>query len=138
MRCVVRGDEPRAAQVADAAAAFREQVAPVLAHYCTGCHGGAKPKGELALDGYKDAQAAEKDRETWERVLEMLDLGEMPPKDKPRPNAGELEQLTTWIRAALAKTDCTGDKQPGQVTLHRLNRAEYNNTIRDLMGIDFH
>ncbi len=135
LRSVMRADEP---QAAEAAAAFRNQVAPVLARYCTGCHGGAKPKGDLALDGYKDAQAAEKDRETWERVLGMLELGEMPPKDKPRPSPAELEQLTRWIQASLAKTDCSGDKNPGRVTLHRLNRAEYNNTIRDLVGIDFH
>ncbi len=117
--------------------AFKKDVAPLLAKYCTGCHGGTDPKAELALDGYKDAVAAEKDRETWERVQEMLANAEMPPKNKPQPNEAELKRLAAWIDATLAKTDCGGAKHPGRVTIRRLNRAEYNNTIRDLIGVDF-
>jgi hypothetical protein len=91
----------------------------------------------LTLDSYTDNRAAEKDRETWERVKEMIELGEMPPKGKPRPSDAELERMTKWIDATLAKTDCTGEKQPGRVTIRRLNRVEYNNTVRDLVGVDF-
>jgi mono/diheme cytochrome c family protein len=116
---------------------FKETAVPVLAKYCTSCHGGTEPKGELALDSYANDSAAEKDRATWERVKEMIELGEMPPRGKPRPTDAEVEQLTKWIEAALAKTDCTGEKHPGRVTIRRLNRVEYNNTIRDLMGVDF-
>jgi hypothetical protein len=116
---------------------FGKSVAPILAKYCVTCHGGAQPKGELALDTYKDDRAAEKDRETWERVKEMLELGEMPPKGKPRPSDAEKGTVSNWIESALAKTDCTGEKRPGRVTIRRLNRVEYNNTVRDLLGIDF-
>jgi hypothetical protein len=116
---------------------FKESVVPILAKYCITCHGGPEPKGELALDNYADDRAAEKDRGTWERVKEMLDLGEMPPKGKPRPTEAELGRLSNWIDATLAKTDCTAEKKPGRVTIRRLNRAEYNNTVRDLVGIDF-
>src|SRR5262245_25443302 len=68
---------------------FKETVAPILAKYCVTCHGGSEPKGDLTLDSYVDDRAAEKDRGTWERVKEMLDLGEMPPKGKPRPTEAE-------------------------------------------------
>jgi Protein of unknown function (DUF1592)/Protein of unknown function (DUF1588)/Protein of unknown function (DUF1587)/Protein of unknown function (DUF1585)/Protein of unknown function (DUF1595)/Planctomycete cytochrome C len=119
------------------AKSFKETVAPVLAKYCVTCHGGTEPKGELALDSYADDRAAEKERGTWERVKEMLELGEMPPKGKPRPTEAELERLTSWIDATIAKTDCAGETKPGRVTIRRLNRVEYNNTVRDLVGIDF-
>ena len=116
---------------------YTKQVAPLLAQYCIKCHGGVEPKGELALDIYKDGFAAEKDRETWERVYEMLSQGEMPPRDKPQPSEAQTRLILDWIHTVLAKTDCTGRKHPGRVTLRRLNRAEYNNTIRDLVGVDF-
>jgi hypothetical protein len=116
---------------------FKQAVAPVLAKYCIECHSGAEPKGELALDGYSDDRAAAKERETWERVKEMIELGEMPPKGKARPDAAELERMAEWLDATLAKSDCAGEKHPGRVTLRRLNRAEYNNTIRDLVKVDF-
>ena len=49
-----------------------------------------------------------------------------------------METINAWLEAVVLKTDCTGPKDPGRVTIRRLNRAEYNNTIRDLLGIDFH
>ena len=63
--------------------------------------------------------------------------GEMPQK-KPQPSKAEREFVTEWIANAMTKVDCSSGKDPGRVTLRRLNRAEYNNTIRDLCGVDFH
>ncbi len=60
----------------------------------------------------------------------------MPPKNKPAPNRAQRERLVEWIQTTLTAVDCK-IKDPGQITLHRLNRAEYNNTIRDLVGVDF-
>ena len=57
----------------------------------------------------------------------------MPPKKKAQPTTAEKEFVIGWIENALTKVDCTAPKDPGRVTLRRLNRAEYNNTIRDLL-----
>ena len=80
-----------------------------------------------------------KDREVWENVVEMVRTGEMPPKAKgrPRPTPSEVELATRAIDDMLDQFDCTGPRNDGRVTIRRLNRAEYNNTIRDLVGVDF-
>ncbi len=62
----------------------------------------------------------------------------MPPDDRPQPSREEVGRLTQWIKSALKADDCGRTFDPGRVTIRRLNRAEYNNTIRDLVGIDFH
>ena len=61
----------------------------------------------------------------------------MPPEGKPRPSEAEAEGLTHWLQAAVSTADCRLDTDPGRVTMRRLNRAEYNNTIRDLVGVPF-
>jgi hypothetical protein len=118
---------------------FQRQIIPLLEKYCTECHGVARKKAGLALDKFKGQSAARvmKDRELWETVLEKLEGREMPPEDQPQPTAQEAELLTTWIQRSLAAFDCRNVKNPGRVTIRRLNRAEYNNTIRDLVGVDF-
>src|SRR5207247_1654009 len=77
------------------------------------------------------------DRVIWERVVRMIRSQEMPPGNRPQPTPEERQLLTTWTDAELAKVDCTGRQDPGRVTIRRLNRAEYNNTIRDLVGVPF-
>jgi Protein of unknown function (DUF1587)/Protein of unknown function (DUF1595)/Planctomycete cytochrome C len=116
---------------------FGEHVKPFLASYCTGCHGGAKPKGKLALDKYADEAAALKDRKVWAHVAMSLRSGVMPPAGKPKGEPAVTARIADWIEIELARVDCTKEKDPGRVTIRRLNRAEYNNTIRDLIGVDF-
>jgi len=131
--------DERATDVVNQTIDFQKQVAPLLEKYCTECHGGARKKADLALDVFKGKAAAAvmKDRELWVKVLEKLKDREMPPEEKPQPSEDEIERITTWIQRSLAATDCQNVKNPGRVTLRRLNRAEYNNTIRDLVGVDF-
>ncbi|MEE1544544.1 MAG: DUF1587 domain-containing protein, partial [Alphaproteobacteria bacterium] len=77
---------------------------------------------------------------TWEKVYDMLHRREMPPEKKPQPADEELVLLVEFIDAELAKFDCSDPAvpvNPGRVTLRRLNRSEYNNTIRDLFGVDY-
>jgi hypothetical protein len=120
------------------AASFQKDVAPFLAKHCFACHGNGKNRGGLALDSYKDDESLLKDRKVWESVLHMLRSGEMPPPErKQRPTSAEVETALRAIDATLAKLDCTGPRNPGRVTVRRLNRVEYNNTIRDLVGVDF-
>jgi hypothetical protein len=128
---------PAAPPKEQAAASFAKDVVPFLTKHCYDCHGNGKKRGGLTLDKYKDEQALQKDRKVWEDVLQMVRTGEMPPKGRPRPAAAEIETALRSLDAVLAKLDCTGPRNVGRVTLRRLNRAEYNNTIRDLVGVDF-
>jgi hypothetical protein len=114
-----------------------QSVAPLLAKYCTDCHGGAKPKGGLALDGIHDESAISKQPKVWEEVLRRLKAHEMPPPKRPQLSPTEARQLTAWIKGRLTQLASARKNDPGRVTLHRLNRAEYNNTVRDLLGVSF-
>ncbi len=116
---------------------FSKDVLPVLTKYCIKCHGGEKPKGSFRLDNVKDQEAALKRPKAWEKIAEALRSSEMPPPDKPRPSADELDAVNGWIDVIVFKVDCNGLRDPGRVTIRRLNKVEYNNTIRDLFGIDF-
>ncbi len=118
------------------AVAFRDQVVPLLQRYCVGCHGGEKVKGGVNLTRYADVDAVRRDRKAWEKVLENVDSGAMPPEGSDAPTPEELQRLTNWIEAVVSKADCDL-AEPGRVTMRRLNRAEYNNTVRDLLGVDF-
>lgn len=119
------------------AATFARDVLPFLTKHCYACHGNGKKKADLALDKFKDDESVQKDRKTWENVLFMIKTGEMPPKEKARPPAKEIEAVLKSIDGVLAKLDCSGVRNAGRVTLRRLNKTEYNNTIRDLLGMDF-
>ncbi|AWM35663.1 hypothetical protein GobsT_66530 [Gemmata obscuriglobus] len=121
--------------------AFKDKVLPFLQKYCVDCHKGEKAKGGLALDGYVSEAAARKDRKNWSAIQHTISSGEMPPKasKKPQPTKDEKEFVVEWIASSLTRVNCSPDvpKDPGRVTIRRLNRAEYNNTIRDLCGVDF-
>ncbi|HXJ57049.1 MAG TPA: DUF1592 domain-containing protein [Verrucomicrobiae bacterium] len=119
------------------AGSYEHQVVPVLEKYCYGCHGRGKKKGGVALDLYSEgAAAAAADPKTWEKVLQNLRTHVMPPDNKPQPSIREAAQVTGWIEAQVFHCDCA-HPDPGRVTLRRLNRTEYNNTIRDLVGVNF-
>jgi mono/diheme cytochrome c family protein len=135
-----RGDAVRAADAKPNPAhkEYREKIAPLLAKYCFECHSGKKPKGGLALDARKDDPGIDKDRAVWEKVVENLKSGEMPPREKAQPTPAEVDRILAWIDNNLSLLDRNGKRDPGRVTLRRLNRAEYNNTIRDLLALDFH
>ena len=131
-----RGDDPPAAGPAAAAARFHDQVESVLADHCASCHGNGIKKGGVSLDEFESDEALLARRDLWNNVLKNVRAGLMPPPDKPRPSADELQALETWIKRDAFRLDPAAP-DPGRVTLRRLNRVEYRNTIRDLMGIDF-
>jgi hypothetical protein len=120
-----------------AAVTYGKQVTPLLQKYCLKCHSGPKPRASFSLDRFtSDAQAAA-DRKTWEKVLRALQAREMPPEDKPQPAPAERDLLLSFLDQQLAAVDCTKARDPGRVTIRRLNKAEYNNTIRDLLAVPF-
>src|SRR6185437_9410721 len=116
-------------------ALFQSQIRPLFGKYCFGCHG-EKKKGDLDLRVYQNEASVVRDRKVFEKVIKNLHAHEMPPEKKPQPTPEERELITTWVESEIFKCDCD-HPDPGRVTIRRLNRAEYNNTIRDLVGVDF-
>ncbi len=128
---------PAQVDLGKADAHFQKEVLPLLNKYCWDCHGDGATKGDLALDSFTNVTVVLKDRKTWEHVLHNVETGDMPPKKKKaQPSPNERETITAWIGKTLFPVD-PDHPDPGRVTLHRLNRVEYNNTVRDLVGVDF-
>jgi len=113
-----------------------ESIRPLLKNYCFGCHNEAKKKGDLSLEHLAGESDAVKNQKVWEKVLKNIQSGEMPPDNKPQPSLEEKEKVFRWIETKVFQCDCS-KPDPGRVTIRRLNRSEYNNTIRDLIGIHF-
>ncbi len=105
--------------------------------HCVACHGREKHKGDLTLHEFRDAASLLKARKKWKGILNAVEQQEMPPDDEPQPTDDERRVFIESARAVFAEFDKTAKPDPGRVTLRRLNRTEYNNTIRDLMGVDF-
>ncbi len=116
---------------------FESQVRPVLAEHCFKCHGEKKQKGKLRLDTLaadllNDRAAAER----WHDVRDALNLGEMPPKKEPELKQEERRVLVSWIDQEITALLKARKNTDGRVILRRLNNVEYQNTMRDLLGID--
>ncbi|HEY3787281.1 MAG TPA: DUF1592 domain-containing protein, partial [Urbifossiella sp.] len=117
---------------------YEKKIVPFVKKYCLGCHNSDKAAGGLTLEGYQTEAQARRGRKDWLAVQEILAAGKMPPPKKmPQPAKEERDFVVNWIERSLTKVDCGLAKDPGRVTIRRLNRAEYNNTIRDLCGVDF-
>jgi hypothetical protein len=127
------------APAADAAVPvdFSKGVVPFLTTHCTPCHGEKSKKADLALNIYRDEQAVLKDRKRWEAVLKMVRSGEMPPETRRRPAATDVEIFVKTVTALFDRADRGAGRDPGRVTVRRLNKTEYANTVHDLTGIDF-
>lgn len=114
---------------------FARDVLPVFQKYCWDCHGDGADKGDLSLDKYTDEKLVLADRKIWAGVMFHVDQWTMPPAKKDQPTPGEREFLTKYLDQLLNPVD-PANPDPGRVTLRRLNRVEYNNTMRDLLGVD--
>jgi hypothetical protein len=119
-----------------AAARFEDQIQPILMDYCYRCHAQGTKKGGVAFDELGPAESFVKNRNLWWAVLKNVRAGIMPPAEKPHPDSKEIRILAEWIKRDVFGSDPV-EPDPGRVTIRRLNRVEYRNTIRDLMGIDF-
>jgi hypothetical protein len=116
---------------------YARDIAPLVEKYCLRCHGATRFKGGVSLAGTRSDDDAIKNRALWEKVGDNLRSGEMPPAGAKKPTAREMEVWNRWLDSVVLINDCTGPKDPGKVTIRRLNRAEYDNTIRDLVGVTF-
>ncbi len=114
---------------------FARDIKPVLKRLCLGCHGPAKQKGKLRLDTLSPDLVKGADAETWHDVLNKLNLGEMPPKKAKQPTVAERRVLVGWVTAELQRAERAARSTGGRVVMRRLTRYEYNNTLRDLLGV---
>ncbi len=123
--------------VAPDSAGYTKTVAPFFEAYCVACHKGDKPKGEFTVDAkglpneFLDPAAKGK----WNEVVNVLNAHEMPPKKGRQPTAKEVAAVVDWITEQAVRAELS--RRGSAVVLRRLNRAEYKNTVRDLLGIDF-
>ena len=117
-------------------AAFRKTVRPFLTDNCVFCHNKTLNTAGLQLDSFRTPRAALKGGEIWEKVLGKLLRGEMPPEGRPRPDPETVKAVLEWIESRPNRPSRSQRPDPGRVTARRLNRAEYNNTVRDLVGVD--
>ncbi|MES2792463.1 MAG: DUF1592 domain-containing protein [Planctomycetota bacterium] len=135
-------DKSAAAAVEDAVKSqplkFETDIQPLLQKFCYDCHGDKKQRAGLNLEKSKTEQSILEGRKVWERAAAMIRVREMPPgKREPQPTQEERDLLYQWITDTTSKIDCATTHDPGRVTIRRLNRFEYNNTIRDLVGVNF-
>ena len=106
----------------------------VLDKYCVTCHNQRMKTGGLALDVLDLAQLSEH-ADVWEKVVRKIRTGAMPPVGRPRPDKALSESLASWLEADLDRA-ALEHPNPGRPTLHRLNRVEYRNAIRDLLALE--
>jgi len=119
------------------AAGFDGTVKPLFAKSCYPCHNDRMASGSLNLQQYTSAAAIAPNRDQWERIVQKMRTGEMPPKGMPKPTPETLAAVIGVIRTEFDKADRATPPDPGRVTAKRLNRVEYSNTIRDLLSVDF-
>jgi Protein of unknown function (DUF1592)/Protein of unknown function (DUF1588)/Protein of unknown function (DUF1585)/Protein of unknown function (DUF1587)/Protein of unknown function (DUF1595) len=109
-------------------ALFSEHAAPFLARHCQGCHSRERARGGVVLDGQPRTVPA-----LWRRVADAVQSDRMPPAGRPRPAQAEVDLFSRWLEDNLP-----ADGRAGHAAVRRLNRTEYNNTIRDLVGVRFY
>lgn len=118
-------------------AEYQHLAGPLVEQYCLDCHSGDGADAGLELDKLQSGDRFQEDRNTWKDVVARLKAGDMPPADYDAPDDQERSKLVGWIEAKLEQLDCSVSQDPGWVTLRRLNRDQYRNTIRDLLMVDF-
>ena len=106
----------------------------LIEDYCVSCHNQKTKAGSLVLEGL-DFDRVANNTEVWEKVLRKVRTGQMPPPKAPKPGAHESAAFISWLAGALDRA-ARVNPNPGRPAVHRLNRAEYSNAIRDLLAVD--
>jgi mono/diheme cytochrome c family protein len=117
--------------------AFTATVQPFVATYCVSCHGADKPKGGLNLAKYETLEDVVRDHTQWAAIRDQITSGDMPPEKATRkPSEAERQALAAWVESARRYEARKNAGDPGLVLARRLSNAEYDNTIRDIAGVD--
>ena len=118
------------------ASSAHELAQSFFAKHCVTCHGHAKPKGDFLIAALKPDFSDEANREQWLKVVEQLRDGTMPPPEEPRPQAQDVATVVEAISKQIAAAESAAIAAHGRTVPRRLNRAEYMNTVRDLLAVD--
>lgn len=125
-----------ATPIAPSTDGYDARVRPFFKAHCIKCHGPEKSKGELTLHTLDGDLTSVRGLERWEDVLDALETGAMPPEDEPQPDKAERKAVTDWINNGLHTYVEKASKEAPATTARRLTNFEYENTMRDLLGID--
>jgi mono/diheme cytochrome c family protein len=120
----------------EVAPAYKAKVKPFLETHCIECHGPVTKKANLTLNDLKPDFADSEANRNWVHVLDKLVSGQMPPPKRERPAKKDLDEVTTWLRNSLHQASLAKQQSEGRVVLRRLNRIEYETTLRDLLGVN--
>jgi hypothetical protein len=118
------------------ATAFDNRIRPFLDEYCVGCHGEEKQKGERRFDALEYPIADDNALIDFQDILDLMNLGDMPPEDEPQPSSGERQAAVDWLTQAVSDAYESRAITGGETVLRRLNHREYLNTISDLFEMD--
>ena len=125
------GARPQQAAVSSPASATQRAL---VDRYCVTCHNQKTKTAGLTLDN-KDLDHVAEGAEVWEKVIRKVRGGMMPPQGMPRPDQATLDGFATWLETSIDRASAV-NANPGRVGLHRLNRTEYGNAVRDLLDLD--
>ena len=114
---------------------YSATVHPILKRYCLNCHSTERQKGDLDLERFTTLEEVRTGTKAWIKVVEMLDLNEMPPEDSKQPTAKEFKQIRGWTERYLDAEALANAGDPGPVVLRRLNNSEYTFTVQDLTAV---
>ncbi len=116
---------------------FDSVVKPLMTRSCVPCHNASVASGSVNLVPFNKETTLAEHREAWDRILLKIRSGEMPPPGSPRPPQDKVDAVVEYLTGEFEKADRNIKPDPGRVTARRMNRNEYSNTIRDILGIDF-
>ena len=118
---------------------YSRDIRPLLATYCSKCHGPAKQNGGIDFSIFTDERTVLRERKLWVKVVAQLEAADMPPAEAEQPTAEQRALLVNWAKQTVATLDAgvTRNRDPGPAPLRRLTRAEYNRTLHDLLGVEF-
>jgi len=113
-----------------------EKHRALLQDHCLSCHGPEKQKGKFRIDQLPFSITSLETAETWQKVLNAMNSGDMPPEEEKQPsNEAKADLLDDLANVMVAARRSLGDRQ-GAITMRRLNRREYKNTLRELLGVE--
>lgn len=123
------------AAMSDSAAMSESVAVEFIQTYCIDCHQGEDAEANLSLDSFESAKEIAASIDRWNRIADRIADRQMPPIGSDMPPSASRTSLVQWIRGTIHQAVCDDGVLPGPATLRRLNRTEYGNTVRDLLGI---